>query len=196
MLSRSKNSINKLRWAMHVVCFVCVVGFVAAYGWFVFKPLREHEQACQQRIAHLKQLLVQAPKVRQENRAFHAELTSLKHTVEETRRRLPQKIQEHEFIEQVRQVATKLGMEVGDYQLGLVTELQSYSQAEVTFQCKGSYASICQFLDEIDHFARITEISNLQIESGDNFHSYPLQVTFVLYFGGSTHDRSMKGDVL
>ena len=80
--------------------------------------------------------------------------------------------------------------------MGMISELESYSQAELTFQCKGSYASICQFLHEIDHLARITEISNLQIESADNFHSYPLQVTFVLYFGGATHDRSMKGEVL
>jgi Tfp pilus assembly protein PilO len=196
MQSRIENSINTLRWALHGACLVCVAGLVAAYGWFVFKPLMEKEQVCQLRITQLKELLVKTPRVRQENRAFHAELAALKHTVEETQRRLPRELREHEFVEQVRQVAAKTGIEIDDYQLGLVTELESYSQAEITFQCQGSYASICQFLDEIDHLARITEISNLQIESADNFHSYPVQVTFVLYFGGATHDRSMKGEVL
>jgi Tfp pilus assembly protein PilO len=181
---------------MHGAGLLCVASVVAAYGWFVIKPLVEHERLCQQRIAQLETLLAKTPKVRQENRAFHAELASLRHTVEETQRRLPTELREREFVAQVRQVAAKSGMEVSDYQMGLTTELESYSQAEVTFQCKGSYASICQFLDEIDHLARITEISNLQIESADNFHSYPIQVTFVLYFGGRTHDRSMKGDVL
>ena len=151
---------------------------------------------CEQRIAQLETLLVKSPRVRQENRAFHAELASLRHSVEETQRRLPHELREHEFVEQVRQVASQSGIELGDYQMGMISELESYSQAELTFQCKGSYASICQFLHEIDHLARITEISNLQIESADNFHSYPLQVTFVLYFGGATHDRSMKGEVL
>lgn len=196
MRGHIESSIKSLGWAMHGVCLICVAGFVAAFSWFVLKPLVEQEQICQQRIAQLEDLLVKSPKVRQENRAFHAELASLKHSVEETQRRLPHELREHEFIEQVRQVATKSGMEVGDYQMGLVTELESYSQAELTFQCKGSFASICQFLHDIDHLARITEIANLQIESADNFHSYPIQVTFVLYFGGVTHDRSMKGEVL
>jgi Tfp pilus assembly protein PilO len=196
MHNRSESSINKLGWAMHGVCLVCVAGIVAAYGWFVFMPLKEYEQDCQQRIVQLQELLVHTPKVRQENRAFNAELASLKHTVEETQRRLPQELREHEFMDQVKQVANTSGMEVVNYQLGLTTELESYSQVEVTFQCKGSYASICQFLDEIDHLSRITEVANLQVESADNFHSYPMEVTFVLYFGGATHDRSRKGDVL
>lgn len=196
MQSRIESSINTLGWILHGACFVCVVGFVATYGWFVFKPLMDHEQICQHRIAQLKELLAKTPQARQENRAFHAELASLKHTVEETQRRLPHELCQHEFAEQVRHIANKTGMEVGDYQMGLITELESYSQAEMTFQCKGSFASICQFLDEIDHLARLTEISSLQIESSDNFHSYPVQVTFVLYFGGVTHDRSMKGEVL
>lgn len=191
-----ENSIKTLGWLLHGAGLLCVAGIVAAYGWFVLRPLVEHEQLCQVRIAQLEDLLIQTPKVRQENRAYNAELASLKHSVEETQRRLPPELREHEFVEQVRQVATKAGMEVGDYQMGLITELESYSQAELSFQCKGSYASICQFLHEIDHLARITEISNIQIESADNFHSYPIQVTFVLYFGGTTHDRSMKGEVL
>jgi Tfp pilus assembly protein PilO len=181
---------------LHGAGLLCLTVIVGAYGWLVLKPLVAHEQLCQQRIGQLETLLVSTPKVRQENRAFHAELASLKHTVEQTQRRLPRELREHEFIEQVRLVAGKSGIEVSDYQIGLTTELESYSQTELTFQCKGSYASICQFLDEINHLARITEISNLQIESADNFHSYPIQVSFVLYFGGVTHDRSMKGEVL
>jgi Tfp pilus assembly protein PilO len=191
-----ENSIKTLSWLLHITGLLSTAGLVAAYSWFVLKPLVDHEHVCEQRIVQLEALLAKSPKVRQENRAFHAELASLKHSVEETQRRLPPQLCEHEFVEQVRLVATKAGVEVGDYQMGLITELESYSQAELSFQCKGSYASICRFLDEIDHLARITEISNLQIESADNFHSYPIQVTFVLYFGGATHDRSMKGRVL
>jgi Tfp pilus assembly protein PilO len=191
-----ENSISTLGWVLHGAGLACVAATLGAYGWFVIRPLVDHEQLCQQRIAQLEHLLDKTPKVRQENRAFRAELASLRHSVEETQRRLPRELGEREFVEEVRQVAARSGIEVGEYQMGLVTELESYSQAELSFQCKGSYASICQFLDEIDHLPRITEISNLQIESADNFHSYPVQVTFVLYFGGATHDRSMKGEVL
>lgn len=196
MTNPVQNSIKTLSWLLHGISIVCVGSILAAYGWFVLKPLIESEQVCRQRIGQLETLLVRAPKVRQENRAFNAELASLKHTVEETQRRLPSELREHEFVEQIRAVAADSNMNIGDYQLGLTTELESYSQTELTLQCTGSYASICRFLDKIDHLARITEISNLQIESNDNFHSYPVQVTFVLYFGGVTHDRSMKGDVL
>lgn len=192
----SDNSIATLGWLLHAAGLMGIATAVVAYVWFVLVPLNQRQQQCELRVAQLEELLAKSPQVRHVYHDFQAELATLKSSVAETQRRLPAELREHEFIEQLRQAATKTGIEFGDYQIGTATELESYSQAELSIQCSGSYGSICRFLDEIDHLARITEISNLQIESGDNFDSYPVQITFVLYFGGATHDRSRKGEVL
>lgn len=194
-LTRDK-SLKTLGWLLHGAGLTCVIALLVTYGYLVGGPLADHKELCQQRIAQLEQLLEKAPQVRQENAALRAELASLRKSVAETHSRLPSELRDREFVDEVHQAAVRAGVEVDAYQVGAVTERQSYSQAELTFDCRGSYASICKFLDEIDHFTRITEITNLQIDASDNFRSYPLQVTFVLYFGKSTHDRSIRGDVL
>jgi Tfp pilus assembly protein PilO len=196
MRNTIERSIKTLDWLSHGVGILCMLALVGSYSWLVLKPLSQRQELCQQRISQLQGMLLKAPEVRKDNVAYRAELASLKQSIEDTQRRLPPELREQEFIDQMRQIAAKSGVEFGAYQMGSITQLASYSQAELTLQCKGSYASICRFLDEIDQIARITEISNLQIEAGDNFHTYPLQVTFVLYFGGSTHDRNMRGEVL
>jgi Tfp pilus assembly protein PilO len=191
-----EKQITALGWLWHGVGVATLIAVIATYLYFIAMPLAAKEDLSQQRIAQLDAMLRQANHVQSDHTAFQAELTSLKQSVQETQRRLPRELREDEFLAEVRQVATKTGIELGLYQLGMVEEMESYSKADLTFQCQGNFASICRFLDEIDHFARITEISNLQIETSDNFNRYPLQVTFVLYFGGSNHDRSMSGEAL
>ncbi len=195
MRTSLENQITTLGWLLHGTGVLALVAMLGAYAWCVALPLQESSKAGEQRITQLEAMLAKAPQVRAEHLGYQGELDTLRRSVAETQRRLPQELREDEFLDHVRVAAGKTGVEVGAYQLGAIQKLESYSKAELTFQCQGSFASICRFLDEIDHFARITEISNLQIESTENFAHYPLQVTFVLYFGGSNHDRR-KGEVL
>lgn len=185
-----------LGWVLHGAGTIGMALMLLAYYWFVWQPISERHVFCDQRIAQLQQMLRLAPQVRSQNQSYKAELASLKQSVEETQKRLPKELREHEFLEQVREIADKSNIEIQNYQMGAVDQLESYSKAQLTFHCHGSFDSICRFLDEIDHLARITDVANLQIETSDNFSRYPLQVTFVLYFGGSTHDRRMRGEVL
>ncbi len=191
-----EKQINTLGWALHAVGVLTTVLTVGAFVEFGFMPFAEQQELCDQRIAQLESMLAKASQVQSEHHNRTVELASLKESVVETQRRLPSEMREHEFLDQVRAAASATGVELGEYRLGAIVELASYSKADLTFECHGSFASICQFLNKIDHLARITEISNLQMETTDNFNRYPLQVTFVLYFGGATHDRSMRGEVL
>ncbi len=191
-----EKQIAMLGGVLHGAGVLMVVLMVGAFIQFGFVPLVDDQQLCDQRITQLESLLAKAPQVQAEHQQRTVELASLKESVVETQRRLPSELREHEFLDQVRAAASKTGIELGEYHLGAIEELASYSKANLTFACHGSFASICRFFNEIDHLARITEISNLQIETTENFKRYPLQVTFVLYFGGATHDRNMRGEVL
>ncbi len=196
MRKKNDKQIATLNWCLHGVGLVILIACVGTFVKFVVSPLAANRQVAQQRITQLEALLARAPKVQREHQALKASLAELRESVAETQQRLPSEMREHEFLDQVRSAAQSTGIQLGEYQLGTVEELASYSKAELTFACEGSFASICKFLDQIDHLARITEIRNLQIQSTDNFNRYPVQVTFVLYFGGATHDRNMRGDVL
>jgi Tfp pilus assembly protein PilO len=196
MLRSIEKQISALGWMLHGAGLTVLVLTVLCYAWFVAIPLNSRQELSESRINQLQAMLGKSRQVHRDHEKLHHELSSLKKSVEETQKRLPRELGEAQFLEQVRAVAIRTGIEMGEYHLGTIEELESYSKAQLTLQCQGNYASICRFLDEIDHFARLTEVSSLQIESSDNFNRYPFQVSFVLYFGSSNHDRSMRGDVL
>jgi Tfp pilus assembly protein PilO len=190
-----EKQVSALGWMLHGLGVAMLALGVFAFLWFVAMPLHARQELSESRSTQLEVMLSKSSQIHHQHEELQVELASLKKSVEETQKRLPRELGEGAFLEQVRQVAVRTGIELGEYQLGTTEELESYSKAQLTFQGHGNYASICRFLDEIDHLASLTEVSNLQIESADNFNSYPFQVTFVLYFGGSNHDRSMRGDV-
>ncbi|TWU29455.1 type 4a pilus biogenesis protein PilO [Bythopirellula polymerisocia] len=196
MRNYQEKQVASLGWALHVAGVLVVLVFVGAYFALVTRPLNTQLDQSTSRVAQLKEVLKRAPQVRSAYSQSKAELQALKASVEETLLRLPAELDENEFIEQVNSVALASGVKIVGHQSGLTERLESYSKAYVTFQCKGSFASICRFLHGIDHLPRLTEVSQLEIESDKYLERYPIQVNFVLYFGGNSHDRSMRGEVL
>jgi len=180
---------NSTNWLLHIAGLSILSVTAGGYYAFVYNPLVEANEHRSQRITQLERLLSASTEVEQQHEALRQELRTLKHSVETTHRRLPSDLQEGEFISEVQEIANSVGLEIEDYHLGEWEELANYSKAEVSLQCRGSYASICKFLDAIDHLARITEISTLELASHHNFESYPVYVTFVLYYGATAHDR-------
>lgn len=196
MRNSQDKQVELLGWALHAAGCLTVIAIVGAYFAFVTRPLNAQMDQCDIRVSQLKLLHERGPQVRAAYSQSQEELQSLKESVEETLLRLPENLEDEEFIAQVKSVALATGVEIVGYQMGSTEQLTSYSKAELTFQCNGSFASICRFLDEVDHLPRLTEVSRLEIETDKNLERYPLQVDFVLYFGGSSHDRSMRGGVL
>ncbi|QEG34199.1 Pilus assembly protein, PilO [Bythopirellula goksoeyrii] len=196
MRNSQDRQIASLGWALHGAGCLLVVASVGAYIALVTRPLNAQMDQGTFRVEQLKELLDRSPQVRLAYSKNKEEFRSLKESVEETLLRLPKELEEMEFIGQINSVAQTSGIEIVGYQMGPVEQLESYSRAEITFQCSGSFASICMFLDKVDHLPRLTEVSRLEIESEQNLERYPVQVNFVLYFGGTSHDRSMRGEDL
>ena len=190
------NHIRSLGWALHGAGCLAAFAVVGAYYGFVTLPLNGEMEQDALRVVQLEALNARAPEVRRTYRLKQAELRSLEESVADTLLRLPAKLDEQEFLEQVKLVAQASDIEVVGSQIGLAEQLESYSKAEVTFQCHGSFASICRFLDGISHLPRLTEVARLQIETDKNVERYPVQVTFALYFGSTSHDRSRSGEAL
>jgi Tfp pilus assembly protein PilO len=119
-------------------------------------------------------------------------LQGLQRTATETHQRLPALPLDREFVSEVRQVADRVGMEILDHRLSPQQKVATHSQTEVSFRCRGSYASICKFLSEIEQLARLTKVSKLELESDDYLDRYPFQVSFVLYYGLATNDTNER----
>ena len=104
------------------------------------------------------------------------------------RRRLPHEMEKDQFEQSIREAADKAGFDLEIATWNSPTPTPTHSLAEVTVHGVGSFASICQLLDEINQLARITKISQLELKTDSKPNSYPLQVTFVLVYGIGSND--------
>lgn len=196
MINRAEINLNTLRVVIACAGVATLLLAVGLFHRFVISPYVRQCDLDQRRSDQLIELGNRADAVRTKHRQLKAELVTLQKSVEDTLQRLPAASEEYQFVAQVEEVAQANRVEITNSMIGNVERGESLSRAYVTFECIGSFASICRFLDGIDHLTRLTEVARLEIEPGENLQRYPFQATFVLYFTGNSHDRTMRGGIL
>jgi Tfp pilus assembly protein PilO len=184
--------IAMIGWALHAAGVAVVLLAGVAFYTLVYCPLRGQMVADADRSAQLQLLLASSAEVQREQRPLREQLDKLLVKVAQVRSRLPQNLDAKEFASQVRLAAQESRLQVLDHQLAASQTGPGFSSTEIRFQLSGSFASICDFLKEVSQFTRVTEISQLNMQSTINSESYPIQVTFVLYYGAKSHDREVR----
>lgn len=175
-------------WALHTAGLAVVLVTLVVFYSLVYCQLHDQKRLDTERSEQLSLLLASSAEVQREQVPLRQELKKLQESIASTRSRLPNELQEKEFIGQLNKTAQQTGLEIMNHRITAVRPGSSISSAEIRFHCNGSYASICKFLNEVHQIARVTEISKLDLESEINSSGYPFQVTFVLYYGAESND--------
>lgn len=191
-----KDGEQPVGWALHAAGVATLALVVGAYYFFVYQHLEIRRQSDLQRIDLLTTLLSESTAVQSQNRDLQQELAALEASISAIRERLPHELRQTEFSDELNRVAQEVGLRVVELRWGKTDVTPSHTQAEVRLECDGSYASICRFLDEVSQLTRITDISQLQLETDPESKYRPFQVTFVLYYGVDSHDSNNKQSVM
>jgi Tfp pilus assembly protein PilO len=191
-----KDSEQPVGWALHAAGVATVVVVITAYYFFVYQQLETRKQSDLLRIEQLRTLLSHSATVQRQNLDQQQKLQSLEDSISAIRERLPHELRQTQFSDELNRVAEEAGVEVLQLNWGAPEVTPSYTQAVVQLECDGSYDSICRFLDKVSQLTRITDISQLQLESDPESQNRPLQVTFVLYYGVDSHESNKNQGVL
>jgi len=187
---------NLVSWSLHASGFLAVALVLTVFYQLGYARLADQGEAYEKRAEQLDQLLATSDAIRRKHQSLRQELNNLEQEAATMHRRLPPDLQKEQFEGAVRKAADEVGFDFEKFTWSTPNPTPSYSLAEVTVDGVGSFASICQFLSEINQLARITKISRLQLKSDPNSESYPFQVAFVLVCGIQSNDTNRKGDVL
>ena len=190
------NRQNLLNWALHAAGFLAVALMLTTFYQLGYARLADQGEGYVERAKQLDKLLATADSVKQKHQSLRKKLADLEQQAATMHRRLPYKMQQEQFEHSVRQAAAKAGFHLEIATWHTPDPTPSHSLAEVSVDGVGSFASICRFLDKINHLARITKISRLQLDSDPKSESYPFQVTFVLVYGIQSNDTNRKDGVL
>ena len=174
--------------SLHLAGVTVLALAIGGFYALVLLPLQQKQAEYSARSEQLDMLLVNTGTEASDYRRLRDELASMNDSVAEMHRQLAGQSSETAVIEQLSQLASDVDLEVLDYQVGLTQSLPSHSQTSVDFRCHGSYASICRFLQKAEQLTRTTKLSKFELNAKEKSHGYPIQLTFVLYSGGKSHD--------
>jgi Tfp pilus assembly protein PilO len=140
--------------------------------------------------------LLQSGAEGREYRRLRDQLADMTESIGKLHAQLQSPQHEAAFVAELRGMADGVDLEIVNTQIGVTKTLPTHSQREVALDCYGSYASICQFLQQAEQFAKTTKLSKFALSATDNSDRYPIQLTFVLYSEGNSHDTKQKRGVL
>jgi len=190
------NHQNLVSWALHAAGLLAVALILTTFYQLGYARLADQGEVYAGRVEQLEKLLSIKDTVRKNHQSLRQKLDNIEQEAATMRRHLPHEMQKDQFEDSIREVAAKAGFELEIATWNSPTHTPSHSLVEVTLDGVGSFASICQLLDEINQLARITKISRLQLESDPESDRYPCQVTFVLVYGIQSNDTDRKDGVL
>ncbi len=171
---------------MYTLAVLCAVG-VAALGYFVIRePLTEWRRDVSHRAELVRARLTGGTELRRQHAEREEQLAQLLKRVELVNRRVPDEAREDEFLADLSQIAETHGVTIEDFRRGGTTETETHSLVEVSVNARGSYAGLCGLVDAVTLLPRLAELTEMEVASNATTTSYPIRLTFALYYGMAT----------
>lgn len=183
-------------WALHAAGAAAVALVFGVYYCFVYQGLAISEESDSKRIDQLTLLLSESAAIQRENHRLQQVLDTLEASVAEIRKRLPHELRQEEFATDLSRVAESVGLQVEGLHWGSPEVTTAYAQTEIEVDCSGSFASFCQFIDEVGQLTRITDVAQLRLEADTESANHTFQVSFVLYYRVAASDSDKNDGVL
>ncbi|MCH7726757.1 MAG: type 4a pilus biogenesis protein PilO [Planctomycetes bacterium] len=176
-----KTRLGRFGWLLHGVGFAVVASCAVLAFKVSLSPMDTQES--NERIESLRQLLGEAGQVQKEHSNLTQTLKATERRATEIRQRIPDHPNEADFLKKITEAAEAKGLVISEYRRGVLRTEETHSQLDVQVIGEGSYRSICEFVDQVAALSRISKVKTLHINRIDNDQAYPVEITFVLYFG-------------
>jgi Tfp pilus assembly protein PilO len=177
-----------LHYAGVLVTVVCVS---AGYS-FLHAPAVVAIADTASQIDDVKQSVQNAPIIRQQHKIASAKLHEVTTQIANVQRRVPREADSAEFLNELASVATAENLEISEFKPDDRSEAKNgYAEMQVVLKGKGSFGSICKFIDHLNKLARLTKVKDLTLSTDTDEPEYPMAATLVIYFALRGHDAAV-----
>lgn len=171
-----------------------VIGVTASYS-LVHAPILQDTERTAEKIDELTLSAQNAKAIREQHQKVSERLATAKERIATVQERVPQEEDSGQFYNEVSRIAIEEKLSIKEYAPGKRTTNQGYAQVEVTFTGRGTYASICTFLDRLSNLKRLSKLQNLTLSASGNATEYPVAATLIIYFGLRDTDENGTKEV-
>jgi Tfp pilus assembly protein PilO len=178
--------------ALHVSALAVVATEVAVALWSVYWPVEEQCQELRTQTAALQQILSRGDKIKDENLQLAGQLAELESRSANMWERIPLEPSEAEFLSEISELATHVGLELSNYCPGNAEQRAHYDEMEVRLALKGGYGGICRFIERIHSLHRLNRVNQLSIGSEPSGKHYPVDLTLSVFFAPKPEGQTSK----
>jgi Tfp pilus assembly protein PilO len=159
-----------------------VIGMTASYS-LLHAPLIRETARTEEKIQELALSVQNTQAIRKQHQIVSERLATAKESIATVRERVPQNMEAADFLDEVSRIAAEEEMSIKEYSNGKAVASTGYMQLEVNLSGRGSYASICSFIDRISKLKRLSKVQNLTLTASGSAAEYPLTATLIIYYG-------------
>jgi Tfp pilus assembly protein PilO len=144
------------------------------------------------RINELALSVENAPLIREQHRKVSQSLREVEMRIAAVQRRVPRDADGGAFLKQVTEIADAQQLAIKDFRPERPTARAGYAEMQVTLTGRGSYASICAFIDQLNKMTRLSKVKDLALSATDDQADYPMTATLIIYFGLQATDAKTQ----
>jgi Tfp pilus assembly protein PilO len=192
MLAKALKKVRPTPALIHAFGAVTMAVTGSAFYFGFYEPASADMRTRSERMEQLEMLMSSSEKVAHDHRKLQDRLAELQTAANKSRKRMPRRHSTQGFIESITQLAVSHGLQVELCSSGAPEPFKTHTRVEVGCKLNGSYASVCRFLSDVDQLSQISRVSSFAIGSSENSATYPIQVTFQLYYRPELNDREQR----
>lgn len=169
-----------------------VVGMTASYSLFHAPLIRQTERVAAS-IQELSLSVQNTKAIREQHQAVSQRLATAKERIATVRERVPEGMDAAGFLDEVSRIAAEANLAIKEYSNATPAASRGYAQVEVNLTGRGSYSSICAFIDRLSKLQRLSKVQDLTLSASGSTTEYPISATLIIYFGlHGTDDTSAQ----
>lgn len=142
----------------------------------------------------LEQLIRQTSEIALQHQTLKAELDEAETATAALLQRIPTAPRESDFLAHVCQLADRTGMTVANYHPGAIEVRENHHEMEVKLSTRGEYASLCKFLEQVDHLPRLCRLTQLDVTTPSTGDHLAVDLLFRIYFAPPSDGDVAKAD--
>jgi Tfp pilus assembly protein PilO len=169
----------------------CVVSATVAYS-LVHAPVAKAIASTSLRINELALSVENSLLIREQHRKVSESLREVETRIAAVQRRVPRHADGGAFLRQVTNIADAEKLAIKDFHPETPAAKAGYAEMQVTLKGRGSYASICAFIDKLNKLTRLSKVKDLTLSASDDAADYPMTATLIIYFGLEAADANIQ----
>jgi Tfp pilus assembly protein PilO len=159
-LLRRFGSVTGLRFG-----FAGVTTLVVLVTWFGIVGIRQRISDIERIASAHQSLLEQEQSLHDNSVKLDQDILALERTIQSLREKLPDNADETHFLQELSQRATAVGVSLGEFRPGGVSQRKNCKEIELQLRGTGTYASVARWLHSLREIPRILRLSDLSISA-------------------------------